>query len=235
VPRITPSADEAAGKVDVQAAPSPAKPKTPTAKPSTNTQSAPPTKAVSRDEPPAVSATPSAARAAAAEIAPRKSERISLPPDDANFGRDRRKIIMGLVLTLLLGGIGTAVYFARESARETKSLTAGSGSTSATAATTSAPVDAGPPASVEVAIRDAQPRKLGCLDAARRRKPKIVGKVTIEFQLADEGVVKDAKVTESTVGEEGLEKCLLDVVRSIVTKPPEKDAPRKFTYSAEAS
>jgi TonB family protein len=190
-----------------------------------------PTAASATRERPEVEPGPARADVPSAAATP---ARISLPPDGAApFGRDRRRPIAITVLILLLGVVGVGGYFAKKSADETAALSASASSSTTVGATSASAATAGPPATIEAAIRDAEPRKLACLDAARRKNPKIHGKVSISFKLGDDGTVQEASVSESTVGEGGLDGCLLDLVKSLKSKPPAADAPRKFTYSAE--
>jgi TonB family protein len=158
------------------------------------------------------------------------------------FGNRRRTMAVALSL-LVLGGVGAAVVATRGLGANAQPLSSASASTAAAAsspppAASSAP--AGPPATVQEAIHLAAARRDVCLEAARKRKPDLKGKVSIDFSITPDGEVTGEKIIESTIGDPEAEMCLLGVVRSLKVQPPAppppgKKAPKQiFTYTAEA-
>ena len=149
---------------------------------------------------------------------------------DTPFGKDRRKPIAIVVTLLLIGAVVAGIVAARNS---TNVPTATPSSSTASATTAPPAMPSGPPSTMQEALTAARPKKLLCYDAARKRKPGISGTIVIEFKLSDAGTVSEAKLVSSTVNDGEAEQCLLDVVRSLRTTPPSKDAPRSFSDSTD--
>ena len=164
---------------------------------------------------------------------------MAVPDDEMpKFGNRRRT--MGIVITLLvLGAVGGGVY-------ATRGMGAQPQPSSSVAEPPKPPVVApsvapdGPSPTVQDAIRMAGARRDICLEGARKKKPGLKGKVSIDFGLTEAGEVTGEKIVESTLGDPEAEMCLLGVVRSlrVVAQPPppagKKTAKQIFTYTAES-
>ncbi len=60
-----------------------------------------------------------------------------------------------------------------------------------------------------------------CYESARQRNPSLRGKVVMTFNIQPSGVVSYAGVKESTLGDKGLEKCIVSRVYTWVFPQPE--------------
>ncbi len=60
-----------------------------------------------------------------------------------------------------------------------------------------------------------------CYDAALQRNPNLRGKVTVAFTIQANGIVSYAGTKESTIGDAGLESCIVSRVRTWVFPKPE--------------
>lgn len=60
-----------------------------------------------------------------------------------------------------------------------------------------------------------------CYDAALQRNPNLRGKITIAFSIQPNGIVSSSSVKESTIGDRGLESCIISRVRTWVFPKPE--------------
>ncbi|MGZ5969710.1 MAG: protein kinase domain-containing protein [Polyangiales bacterium] len=168
---------------------------------------------------------------------------IVKPLDDEDmpkFGNRRRT--MAIVLTLLVvAGVAGGVYATRGMGAQPQP----SASTSTSAAkppplaSSASSAPDGPSPTVQEAIRMAGARRDICLEGARKKKPGLKGKVSIDFSVTEAGEVTGEKIVESTLGDPEAEMCLLGVVRSlrVVPQPPppgKKAAKQIYTYTAES-
>ncbi len=187
-----------------------------------------PTPAAGAAPPPPATSHPSALQV----TGPTEAMRAELDAmGDAPFGRDRRKAYTIVFLLLLVAGaVGAFVYVKQQQVN----LPPPSPSASQTSAGP-APTPSGPPVKVEDALTLVRPMKMKCYDAARKRKPGLSGKVVIDFKLADDGTVSEAKISSSTLGDKETEDCLVDAIKSVKTAPLTKDSPKEFSDSTELS
>lgn len=65
-----------------------------------------------------------------------------------------------------------------------------------------------------VALR-AAPRFRQCYEHALKLRPGLSGRLELVFELGDDGAVEDVRVEHSSLGDDGLEACLLTVARSL--------------------
>jgi serine/threonine-protein kinase len=168
---------------------------------------------------------------------------IARPLDDDDdmpkFGNRRRT--MAIVLTLLVvAGVAGGVYATRGMGAQAQPSVEASTSPSKPPAPVVSVAPEGPHATVQEAIRMAGARRDVCLEGARKRKPGLKGKVSIDFGMTEAGEVTGEKIVESTLGDPEAEMCLLGVVRSlrVVPQPPppgKKPAKQIYTYTAESN
>ena len=210
---------------DPTAAPIPPKPKSASVRP-----------------PKAAAATPLASRAAPAV----RAADLDLPspyaplPDvddmsEAPFGRDRKRRVAVVITLLVLSGIVAAIVYARQQVVTLPQGGVASASSSSAPPLVAPPLPTGPPpATMEAALAQARPRKMYCYEVARRRRPSLTGRVTIDFKIGDDGAVAEATIGNTTLGDPEMEQCLLDVIKSLkIARPTSKDAPREFSDSTD--
>ncbi|MEO7097190.1 MAG: AgmX/PglI C-terminal domain-containing protein, partial [Polyangiales bacterium] len=132
-------------------------------------------------------------------------------------------------------GIVAAIVYARQQVVALPPSGSTSASSSPAPSLVPPPLPTGPPPdTMEAALAQARPRKMYCYEVARRRKPGLSGRVTIDFKIGDDGVVSEATVGTSTLGDPEMEQCLLDVIKTLKVTPPKgKDAPREFSDSTD--
>jgi serine/threonine-protein kinase len=165
---------------------------------------------------------------------------IERPLDDDDmpkFGNRRRS--MAIVLTLLVvAGVAGGVYATRGMGAQPQPSSEPTSAPSKPPPVVSS-VAEGPYATVQEAIKMAGARRDVCLEGARKKKPGLKGKVSIDFSLTEDGEVTGEKIVESTLGDPEAEMCLLSVVRSLrvvpqPAPPGKKPAKQIYTYTAEA-
>jgi hypothetical protein len=78
-----------------------------------------------------------------------------------------------------------------------------------------------PPGAVRDTISAQQKTFQGCFDAEKKKAPALAGKVTTEFLVGNEGKVSEAVVKETTLKNEGVEKCLLDNLTKLQFPKPD--------------
>ncbi|MBL8717718.1 MAG: serine/threonine protein kinase [Myxococcales bacterium] len=174
--------------------------------------------------------TPAVARAS--DEVPVVASRLS-DSDLPQFSGNRRRNIAIVFVVLVLGGIGGAIYAARNFAATVPPVNSASADPVGTPA--ASPTPSGPPATIQQALAAVRPRKLLCYDKARKKNPKLAGKVVIDFKLDDKGKVGEAKVTSSTLADADCEACLLELIKSLEVQPPGKKDPREMTDTTELS
>jgi len=78
--------------------------------------------------------------------------------------------------------------------------------------------DSGPPASDREAVHRVVLSHTGavkyCYEKELLRKPDLAGKVTTHFVIDKDGLVTEATITDSTLGDSAVEECLLRQIRS---------------------
>jgi TonB family protein len=79
-------------------------------------------------------------------------------------------------------------------------------------------------------MRRHAPRFRHCYERELSRDPNLAGKVVLHFTIAPTGQVTNAKVTESTVGDVALERCLTEVMRSVPFPSPKGGGVVMVTY-----
>ncbi len=170
--------------------------------------------------------------ARASDEVPVVASRLS-DSDLPQFSGNRRRNIAIVFVVLVLGGIGGAIYAARNFAATAPPVNSASADPVGTPA--ASPTPSGPPATIQQALAAVRPRKLLCYDKARKKNPKLAGKVVIDFKLDDKGKVGEAKVTSSTLADADCEACLLELIKSLEVQPPGKKDPREMTDTTELS
>ena len=167
-------------------------------------------------------------KAATPAPAPEPPARLSDSDLPSFAGNRRRNLAIAFVL-LLSAGIFGAVYASQKFAATVPVAASASASSSVPPSASAS----GPPATVADALRLARMKKLWCFDQAKKKNPKLAGKVSIDFKLDDAGKVSEAKVSSTTLGDPEAEKCLLDVIRALEVQPPKKGEPREMTDTTE--
>jgi len=72
---------------------------------------------------------------------------------------------------------------------------------------------------VRANMRDVQ----GCYDAELQLSPGLAGKVVVKFQISKDGLVESAEVTESSLDNRAVERCIVKDVRGWEFPEPEND------------
>jgi pSer/pThr/pTyr-binding forkhead associated (FHA) protein/outer membrane biosynthesis protein TonB len=74
---------------------------------------------------------------------------------------------------------------------------------------------------INAVVQRHRPEIRGCYDSALQRNPKLRGKIVVAFNIQPNGIVSYAGVKESTLGDGGLENCIVSRIKTWVFPKPE--------------